>query len=339
MTDQSAESRRPDRTSEADTGTDRTLSRSRSDKAAASRSSKGSGGGRRRTVVRAATSSDDPGRELVRLGVTTFTTAVSFTGLLALGAIAGRVGADVWLGVGAMHRSLGELFVTGVRMPLVMLDSLYRSGVANPLFFAAAMALLIPPIAALAAARPNRSGGRRPEGAVLAAGRLAAALVVVADIGIGVRLSWRSRPTFPDTGIDGTWLDELRALSAADGITMVFAILLAILVFRIPVDRWIRRLTGTIAIATAVAATVSAAASGGIVGAVEASRPVVRTMTVDGTVDGVGTGPDRILVGTTADGRDLLLATDDPTIRLMEPAAARVVVGTTTIAEAFENAD
>lgn len=341
MTDPSAESRRPAPTSEADTntgadaGTDRTLSRSRSGESKASRASQGSSGGRRRTVVRAASSPDDPNRELVRLGVTTFTTAVSFTGLLGLGAIAGRVGADIWLGVGAMHRSLGELFVTGVRMPLVMLDSLYRSGVVNPLFFAAAMALLIPPIAALAAARPNRRGARRPDGAVMAAGRLAAALVVVADIGIGVRLSWRSRPTFPETGIDATWLEELRALSAADGITMVFGILLAILVFRIPVDRWIRRLTGTIAIATAVAATLSAAASGGIVDAVESPRPVVRTT----LPDGIATGPARILVGTTADGRDLLLDADDPTIRLMEPAAARVVIGTTTIAEAFENAD
>ncbi len=270
----------------------------------------------------------------MRLGLTTFTTAVSFTGLLGLGAIAGRVGADIWLGVGAMHRSLGELFVTGVRMPLVILDSLYRSGVANPLFFAAAMALLIPPIAALAAARPFRTGSRRPEGAVLAAGRLAAALVIVADIGIGVRLAWRSRPTFPELGVDTTWLEELRALSAADGITMVFAILVAVLVFRIPVDRWVRRLAGTIAIATAVGATVSGAASSGIVAAVEAPRPVVQTMNPDGS-----TGPDRILVGITDDGRDLLLDADDPSIRMMEPATARVVVGTTTIAEAFETAD
>ena len=184
MTDQPAASRRTEKSSGDPPASDGTLARSRSGDQKKSRSAVGSGEARRRTVVRATSSPDDPRRELVRLGLTTFTTAVSFTGLLGLGAIAGRVGADIWLGVGAMHRSLGELFVTGVRMPLVILDSLYRSGVANPLFFAAAMALLIPPIAALAAARPFRPGSRRPEGAVLAAGRLAAALVIVADLSL-----------------------------------------------------------------------------------------------------------------------------------------------------------
>ena len=126
--------------------------------------------------------------------------------------------------------------------------------------------------------------------------------MILADIAIGVRLSWRTRPTFPELGADATWLEDLRALSAADGITMVFAILLAVLVFRIPVDRWVRRLTGTIAIATAVGATVSGAASSGIVAAIEAPRPIVRTIGVDGS-----NGPERVLVGTTDDGRDLLL--------------------------------
>ena len=90
----------------------------------------------------------------------------------------------------------------------------------------------------------------------------------------------------------------------------------------------------TIAIATAVGATVSGAASSGIVAAIEAPRPIVQAVTSDGS-----TGPDRILVGITDDGRDLLLDADDPSIRMMEPATARVVVGTTTIAEAFEDSD
>lgn len=296
-----------------------------------SSSSRGQSGGRgRTTVIRAASSPDDPGREGVRLGVTTFTTAASFVGLLALGAIASRIGADGWLGVGPLRRSLAETFVTGVRMPLVMLESLYESGVANPLFFAAAMVLLIPPIAALAAARPANPGGRRPEGAILAAGRVAAALVIVADIGIGIRLSRSTRPTFADAGVDPAWLDDLRSLAAADGITMVFAILVAVLVFRIPVDRWARRLAGTIAIATAVAATVGSAASSGIIAAVESPRPIVIAVDTPLTPDS-----DRILIGTTEDGRDVLLGADDPTVRALVAPTSHVVVGTTSIAEAF----
>ena len=291
---------------------------------------RGSGGSGQRTVPRATSASDDPGRERVRLGVTSFTTAVSFVGLLALGAIAARIGADDWPGVGPLQRSLGETFVTGVRMPLVMLESLYASGVANPLFFATAMVLLIPPIAALAAARPTPTGGRRPDGAILAAGRVAAALVILANIGIGIRLSRQAPPRFVDAGLDAGWLDELRALAAGDGIMMVFAILLAVLVFRIPVDRWVRRLAGSVAIATAVAATVGAAASSGVVSAVEQPRPVLAPLD-----DPSAVGSTRILIGISADGREVMLLGDDPRQRVLEAPTSRLVVGSTSIAQAF----
>lgn len=279
--------------------------------------------GRTRPAISAA---DDPARDGVRLGVIAFTTAVSFAGLMALGAIAGSVGADAWIGAGPLDRSVGETFVTGVRLPLAMLRALYASGVDDPLFFALAMALLIPPIAALAAARPVRPGGPAAPPAVINAARLGAALTVAGSIGVAIRLATVTRPNIADAIPGEPWLDRVQGLAASDAISMVFAILLAVLVFRLPVDRWVRSLAGTIAIGTAVAATVAAAASSGIAADVERARPLVR---IESTPPD---GGDLLLLGTTTDGSCVLLETS-PSIRLsIEPRATLGISGRDSIA-------
>jgi hypothetical protein len=284
------------------------------------------------TAHRAVTSSDDPARDGVRLGVIAFTTAVSFAGLLALGAIAGRVGADVWIGAGSLDRSMGETFVTGVRLPLAMLRALYASGVDDPLFFAFAMALLIPPIAALAAARPHRSGGPQSIPAVLNAARLGAALVIAAAIGVAVRLANIARPTISDAIPSEPWLDRVQSLAAADAISMAFAILLAVLVFRLPVDRWVRALAGTIAISVAVASTVAAAASSGIADEVERPRPIISTESGDASFG-------RLLLGTTADGGCVMLGSDGSNAITVESRGSWAVLGRESIADALITRD
>merc|ERR1711938_464984 len=108
-------------------------------------------------------------------------------------------------------------------MPGTMIQSLYEAGVVEPLFFAAAMALLIPPIAGIVAARPLRPGVAAPA----AAARIAA------------------------------------GIAAADTVAAILAILLAVLVFRMPLDRWARGLVGAISITAAVLATGTAAGSAG----------------------------------------------------------------------------
>lgn len=219
---------------------------------------------------------DDPGRDGVRLGIIAFTTLVTALGLFILGAVAERLGIDAWLGTGPLARSLSETFVTGTRLPVVMLQSLYASGVDEPLLFGTAMALIIPPIAGLVAARPRQRGGPRPAPAVLAAGGMAAALVIGADLLVAVHLANTARPRFEDALINATWLEDLRSLSATDSIAMIFSILLAVLVFRLPIDRWVRGLAGTIAIATAVIATGAAASSAGVMSLIDSPLPVIR---------------------------------------------------------------
>ncbi|MEE2972773.1 MAG: hypothetical protein VX672_06585 [Planctomycetota bacterium] len=275
-------------------------------------------------LLSAATEVDDPARDGVRLGVVAFTTIASVLGLLVLGALSGRVGVDAWLGAGALARTLPETFVDGCGLSLVMLRSLYGSGVENPLFFAAAMALIIPPIAGLVAARPRTRGGARPRPVVMTAGGLTAALIIGADLLVAIRLSSPMRGGFESTSASPDWLPTLRNLAAADGVTMIFAVLLAILVFRLPLDRWLRGLAGSIAIATAVAATALASASSGVVDLVERPLPVVET----------GDGEAFLIVGGTTTGRIVgITAEGAPARTLLGPDREAVIVGRRSIAE------
>jgi hypothetical protein len=278
---------------------------------------------------RAVTSGDDPARDGVRLGVVAFITITSFAGLLALGATAVHVGADAWLNAGSMDRTIGEYFVAGVRLPWAMLRALYASGVDDPLFFALSMALLIPPIAGLAAARPVRPGENRATTAMLNAARLGAALIVAASTGVAIRLANIARPTIAEIAPGDDWLDRVQGLAAADAVSMAFAILLAVLVFRLPVDRWVRALVGTVAIATAMAATVAAAASSGVAAEVAQPRPVVRSE-VDGTTQ------ERLLVGSTIDGSIVLLESGTPAMIVIQPRVELAVAGRRSIIETLD---
>ena len=263
-------------------------------------------------LVRASSSPDDPVRDGVQLGLIAFTTATALIGLLVIGAVAERIGIDPWLGAGALTRPIGETFVTGAELPIVMLRSLYGSGVADPLFFAAAMALAIPPIAGLVAARPRRRGAERPVPAVAAASGLTAALVVGADILIGIRASSLTPSTLSDAISNPTWAESLRDTAAADCVAMILAILLAILVLRLPTERWVRGLCGTIAIATAVAAVGLASASAGVVGMIQRDHPVMGTTTEDtGLVALVGTRTDGRTVGLMTNGTRTLVVDPD----------------------------
>ena len=273
---------------------------------------------RKRLLVRASSSPDDPVRDGVQLGIIAYTTAATLIGLLVIGAVAERVGIDPWLGTGALTRPVGETFVTGAELPIVMLRSLYGSGVANPLFFAAALALAIPPIAGLVAAQPRKRGAERPAPAVAAASGLTAALVVGADILIGVRASSRTTSTLSETIAQPDWADSLRDAAATDSVAMILAILLAILVLRLPTERWVRGLCGTIAIATAVAAVGLAAASAGVVTMIQRDHPVVET-----------TGSESfpvLLVGTRMDGRAVGLKWEPRDGREATEAALEMVI-------------
>ena len=109
-----------------------------------------------------------------------------------------------------------------------------------------------------------------------AASGLTAALVVGADILIGVRASTQTSATLADSISDPRWAESLRDAAAADCVAMILAVLLVVLILRLPTERWVRGLAGTIAIATAVAAVGLAATSAGVVGMVKKDHPTVQ---------------------------------------------------------------
>ena len=287
--------------------------------------------GSRNVVVRATSTADDSIRDGVHLGVVVCTSAAVLIGLLLLGAVAERNGIDEWLGAGPLVGSLTGTFVTGAGLPLVMLQSLYGTGVADPLFFGAAMALAIPLIAGIVAARPRSRGAARPRSAVAAASGLTAALVVGADILIGVRASTQTSATLADSISDPRWAESLRDAAAADCVAMILAVLLVVLILRLPTERWVRGLAGTIAIATAVAAVGLAATSAGVVGMVKKDHP-----TVPASIPG---SPPVLLIGTRADGSTVGLRIDDRTLVLLGADTAQgTVIGRRSISAVIDSA-
>ena len=150
---------------------------------------------------RGTTRADDSARDGVRIAIIAFTTLAAGLGVLVLGWMAERAGIETWLGMGEFGRPIGGTVVTGARMPGTMIQALYEAGVVEPLFFAAAMALLIPPIAGIVAARPLRPGLAAPAAAARIAAGIAAALIVAADIAIVAVTMSTVRPTVDDVTI------------------------------------------------------------------------------------------------------------------------------------------
>lgn len=281
-------------------------------------------------VSRAVSSPDDPGRAGVRLGLVAFTTFVTLVGLLVVGAVASKAGGDRWLGAGPLRHDLADIFVTGIRLPAEWIKALYLIGVADPVFLGAGMGLLTAPMAALAAARPHQPGTREPSGAVVTAARIGAVLVLAANVGLVIRLAGNSFPSFVEAGSSVDWLDSIRRQVATDALGLVFAVLIAVLIFRMPVDRWARNLVGTIAVATAIASIVSGAAIGGALASITTVRPVIAPT--------AGDAPPMIFAGTTLDGRSLLLSVEDPSRRAMTDLETVEVRGSISIGAAVEAA-
>ena len=281
-------------------------------------------------VDRGTTRADDPARDGVRLAVIAFTTFAAGLGMLVLGWMAERAGIEAWLGMGEFERPIGGTVVTGARMPGTMIQSLYEAGVVEPLFFAAAMALLIPPIAGIVAARPLRPGVAAPAAAARIAAGIAAGLVVAADVAIVAVTMSTVRPTVDDVVIgEDAWLDAIRNVAAADTVAAILAILLAVLVFRMPLDRWARGLVGAIAITAAVLATGTAAGSAGTLDFLQSERPVV--------VPRGWTGGTALDLGRTPEGGmatiDRSLDAEPIMSRRILPVERITIPGTMSIAE------
>ncbi|MCH2160446.1 MAG: hypothetical protein MK085_01090 [Phycisphaerales bacterium] len=259
----------------------------------------------RSTARSARTGDDDPARDGVRLGLIIFITLATIAGVFLLGVLGHRAGYAISIGITDMQQSLADALVSGLLIPITLLKAIFQTGIRDPLLFTGALVILLPPIAGLVAARPRRRGTLPPKPAVRIAGGICAALILCADILLAVRAATYTHEAiiaprhFASEDITG-WLESLQSTAAMDAIAAVVAIMLAILIFRLPTERWVRGLVGTAALAAAVITASAVAATGGTLHGYSRNRPV---MAEDGTAI--------ILLGTTSSGDSVMLARTD----------------------------
>ena len=228
----------------------------------------------------ARTGEDDPGRDGVRLGIVFFSTAAAIAGIILLGVLGHRAGYAISIGMTDLQLTLADALVSGLLIPITLAAAIYETGVREPLLFTGALVVMLSPIAGLVVARRRRGGTLPPKSAVRIAAGIGAALILFADILLAVRTTtYTSEAIIPPTNFEtafiADWMQDLQTTAAMDAVAAVVAIMLAILIFRLPTDRWVRGLVGSAALAVAVITTTAVAATGGTLHGYSRNRPVI----------------------------------------------------------------
>ena len=264
--------------------------------------------------------SDDSMRDGVRLGMVVFITLAVLVGIYLLGVIGHRAGFATSVGVPNLTQSTGGAFVDGLLIPVSLLHTIYTTGVRDPLLFTGAIVVLLPPIAALVIARPRQRGAAQPRQQVRTAAGIGAALILLANILIAVRtaaLPWTTLVEMKKAHPEQLqyWIYHMESTAAVDTVATAISILLAVLVFRLPIDRWVRATIGTCAIATCVITFTATAASGGAVEGLQRPRAVIRG----------STGPSNEIILGITDAGDYAVIVENGITILREPETARVL--------------
>lgn len=217
---------------------------------------------------------------MARLALVVAITAFALVGILVLGIVGFRTGFAAAIGVPTLTQTLGEAFARGLAVPVALLESMYATGVRTPLLFTGALIIMLPPIAAIVIAKPRTIDAEPPRPEARIAAAIGGALIVIADIIIAVRTAQASHdllkaPFGEDLAAFTPWIESMESLAAKDLIGLVVAVLLAVLVFRLPLDRWARAIVGTLTIATCVIAAAATAASGGLIAGIDEPRSVL----------------------------------------------------------------
>ena len=265
-------------------------------------------------------SSEDSMRDGVRLGMVVFITLAVLVGIYLIGVIGHRAGYAASVGIPNLSQSAGDAFVDGLLIPVALLNAIYTTGVRDPLLFTGALVVLLPPIAALVIARPRQRGSAQPKQHVRTAAGIGAALILVADILIAVRSALSTGSILVEADRQNLnslqdWFSTMESTAAVDTVATTISILLAVLVFRLPIDRWVRATIGTCAIATCVITSAANAASGGAVAGLEQPRAVVRGVT----------GPGQEIILGITDTQEYAVMVTNGSIVLRGPETSKVL--------------
>ena len=264
--------------------------------------------------------SDEPARDGVRLGLVVSITLAVLLGIYLLGVVGHKAGFAASVGVHNLTQAPGAAFVDGLLIPVALLNAIYTTGVRDPLLFTGALVVLLPPIGALVVARPRQRGQALPRQQVRIAAGIGAALILFADILIAIRAASATgtillQPEFLSQQEFLDFFTSMESMAAVDSVAMVVSILLAVLVFRLPIDRWVRGTVGTCAIATCVITSASTAASGGTVSGLQQQRSVYRG----------STGPSVEIVLGVTDAGEYAVMFENGIVGLRAPETAKLV--------------
>lgn len=259
---------------------------------------------------------DDPARTGVRLALTVAIALFSLIGILLLGIIGFRAGFASAVGLPTLTQTMGQAFTRGLAIPISLLEAIYTTGVRTPLLFTGALIMMLPPIAAIVVAKPRAPGMAPPKPEARIAAAIGGGLIVLVDIIIAARAASTSSgildaPFGKEAAECILWIESMESLAAKDLIALVVAILLAVLIFRLPIDRWARAIVGTIAIATCVIAAAATAASGGTVAGIDEPRSLLLESS------------ESLLLGTTDTQFDAVVGWSAPSSDILDRVVVR----------------
>ena len=225
-----------------------------------------------------------------------------------------------------MDASASDALATGVMILVGAPNAIFQAGVADPIRLLMGFVVIAIPAGALAAARPRTPGTPLPH-PVYAAMANAGAVAALAN---GAGIVWWIGSAFrggllrripPDVVAASTWNEGLSVAAGLDTFAVAAAGLWVVLIFRLPIARWLRALAAVASFFSLVVALVAFAISSGAAVHAQSMRELVI----------VDAEPALRLGGVGA--RDVLLRRSDSRLQVSieEVPSSMKVVGLTTV--------
>lgn len=270
-----------------------------------------------RQPVKSVRPMDHPDRAPFALALAAIATAGGVGAVWLLGHLGFRLGWATLVRLPGLSDDPFGALATGVLLLLSLPHAVITAGLAGPEMLMLGFALIAVPAAALGAAKPRTPGGPRPAPVVTFFATFAAALAgvnamaVVAWVVSPQRLARLGElPLLPED-VTG-WGADLEVAAGLDTLVFAAAVLWVVLIFRLPVVRWLRVLAAVAAIFALAVITVALAASAAAAVQARTPRPVAHAAD-SGPIEG------RLLLGTVA-GRPALLSVEERVVVIDLPA-------------------
>lgn len=274
-------------------------------------------------------------RAALRIAACTLLAGAALGGVWLLGHLGATLGAAPMFGLNELQSTSGGL-ADGVRLLANAPMEIYRTGLDDPTwlilgFFAIAVPAALLPLMQLFTPDPEdraesiRSAARgvagRGFGNTVAACAMLVALLVLAWVASSFRAA-RLLPMPPGVESATAWLAGRSSVAGLDALALVAVVLWAILLLRVDIERWLRRLAGAFAIGAAAIMLVAAAGSTGAAAALTQPRATTRL---------AADGGDALLLGEAIGGTALLRRVGTTNVVEVQREPRLAVVGQTTV--------